>query len=77
DDRLFRRLRIRYPDGRPEEERYALAIEDEYFGIIVNNDEYRICRLSKFSNGSAFMEWEDGSGRRIVFERLPQAAYYA
>jgi len=77
DDRLFRRLRIRHRDGRREEERYALAVEDEYFGIILNDAEYRIRRLSKFSNGSAFMEWEDKSGRLIVFERLPQAASYA
>lgn len=77
DDRLFRRLRIRHRDNRPEEDRYALAIEDECCWIVLDNGEYFIRRLAKFGNGSAFMEWEDKAGGRIVFERLPQAANYA
>lgn len=73
DDRLFREVHVRHPDGRPEDGRYALTVEDDYCGIVVNDDEFRIRRLAKFRDGSAFMEWEDRIGARILFERLPQA----
>ncbi|HET6252625.1 MAG TPA: hypothetical protein VFE32_01060 [Puia sp.] len=77
DDRLFRQLHVQRRDGRPEEARYALTLEGEYCGIFVNNDEFLIRRLAKFSDGSAFMEWEDRAGGRILFERLPGAEGYA
>jgi hypothetical protein len=77
DDRLFRGLHVRHPDGRPEEGRYALTVEEEYCGILLNNDEFKIRRLAKFSDGSAFMEWEDRAGGRILLERVSEEEGYA
>lgn len=77
DDRLFRELHVRHRDGRPEDGRYALTVEKEYCGILLNNDEFKIRRLAKFSDGSAFMEWEDRAGARILLERLSPDAGYA
>jgi hypothetical protein len=77
DDRLFRGLHVRHRDGRPEDGRYALTVEEEYCGILLNGDKFKIRRLAKFSDGSAFMEWEDRVGARIFLERLPQAEAYA
>jgi len=70
DDRLFRELRVRHREGKPEEGRYALTVEDEFCGILLNEDEFIVRRLAKFSDGSAFMEWEDRTGGRILFERV-------
>jgi hypothetical protein len=77
DDRLFRGLQVRHQDGHPEDGRYALTVEAQYCGILLNEDEFIIRRLAKFSDGSAFMEWEDQSGARILFERLTEDAGYA
>jgi hypothetical protein len=74
DDRLFRELHVRHADGQPEDARYALAVEEDYCAIVLNADEFIIRRLAKFSDGSAFMEWEDKAGGRIVFERVAEAA---
>jgi hypothetical protein len=74
DERLFRELYVRHADGKPEAARYALTIEDEYCGILLNEDEFIVRQLVKHSDGSAFMEWEDPAGGRIFFERLPKAA---
>ncbi|HTR31083.1 MAG TPA: hypothetical protein VMH27_17550 [Puia sp.] len=73
DGRLFRDLHVRHPDGRMEEIRYALTVEDDYCGILLNQEEFKVRRLSKFADGAAIMEWEDRAGRRIVFERYPAA----
>jgi hypothetical protein len=54
-----------------------LTVEAQYCGILLNEDEFIIRRLAKFSDGSAFMEWEDQAGARILFERLTEAAGYA
>jgi hypothetical protein len=77
DDRLFRELQVKHRDGRPENARYALTVEEECCGILLNNDEFKIRRLAKFSDGSAFMEWEDRAGGRILFERLSPDTGYA
>jgi hypothetical protein len=77
DYRLFRELHVRHPDGSPEDGRYALTLEEDYCGILLNEDEFIIRRLAKFSDGSAFMEWEDRAGGQILLERLPHAAAYA
>ena len=77
DDRLFRELHVRHRDGRPEDGRYALTVEEEYFGILLNEDEFKIRRLAKFSDGSAFMEWEDRAGGRILLERVSEEEGYA
>lgn len=70
DDRLFRELYVQHPDGKPEEARYALAIKDDYCGLYINEDEFIVRRLAKFSDGSAIMEWEDRAGGKILFERV-------
>lgn len=77
DDRLFRGLRVRHRDGQPEDGRYALTLEGEYCGILLDGHEFKIRRLAKFHDGSAFMEWEDRTGGRIFLERLPEAGAYA
>lgn len=77
DERLFRELYVLHKDGKREDMRYALTIEEDYFGILLNDETFIIRKLAKYSDGSAFMEWEDRIGARIVFERLPQAASYA
>ena len=77
DDRLFRELHVRHRDGRPEDARYALTVEEDYCGILLNDDEFIVRRLAKFSDGSAFMEWEDRAGGRILLERLPGESSYA
>jgi hypothetical protein len=74
DERLFRELYVRHGDGKPEAARYALTIEADYCGILLNEDEFIVLRLAKYGDGSAFMEWEDKAGGRIIFERLPNAA---
>jgi hypothetical protein len=76
EERLFRELYVRHADGKPETLRYALTIEADYCGILLNEDEFIIRRLAKYNDGTAFMEWEDGAGGRIFFERLPQAAWH-
>ena len=77
DERLFRELHVRHRDGQPEEARYALTLEGDYCGIMLNNEEFVILRLAKYGDGSALMEWEDRAGGRIVLERLPQGGSYA
>lgn len=77
EDRLYRGVRVRHRDGRPEDGRYALTLEENYCGILLNGKKFKIRRLAKFADGSAFMEWEDWMGRKIVLERLPEAAGHA
>jgi len=77
NDRLFGELHVKHRDGRPEDGRYALTVEEEYCGILLNDDEFKIRRLAKFSDGSAFMEWEDRAGGLILFERLSPDMGYA
>ena len=77
DERLFRKLHVRHREGQPEDVKYALTLEDDYCGILLDGDEFRIRRLAKFSDGSAFMEWEDKAGGRILFERVQQEMGFA
>jgi hypothetical protein len=74
DERMFRDLHIRLRDGKSMSLRYALTIEDDYCGVMLNDDEFIVRRLAKHSDGSAQMEWEDSAGGLITFDRLPQAA---
>ena len=76
DERMFRQLHVRHADGRTEDTRFALTLEDDYCGILLNTEEFIVRRLAKFSDGSAFMEWENPAGGRIVLERLPGAESY-
>jgi hypothetical protein len=77
DERLFRQLYVRHPGKPPQSLLYALTIEDDYCGILLNEDEFIVRRLVKHSDGSAMMEWEDSAGGLIVFEKLPQAMGHA
>ena len=77
DERMFRDLHIRRADGQPMSLRYALTIEEDYCGIMLNDDEFIVRRLVKHSDGSAMMEWQDSAGGLIVFDKLPQAAWRA
>jgi hypothetical protein len=77
DERMFRDLHIRRSDGQPMSLRYALTIEEDYCGIMLNDDEFIVRRLVKHSDGSAMMEWQDSAGGLIVFDKLPQAAWRA
>lgn len=74
DERLFRQVYIRHPKGGEEAAGYALTLEDDYCGILVDGQRYIVRRLAKFSDGAAEMEWEDRAGGRIVFQRLRQDA---
>ena len=69
DERLFRQLYIRRPGAQPQSLQYALTIEDDYFGIMLNEEEFVVRQLVKHSDGSAMMEWEDKAGLSIVFEK--------
>jgi hypothetical protein len=73
DERMFRDLLIRRKEGQPMTLRYALTIEEDYCGIMLNDDEFIVLRLDKHEDGSAFMEWQDSAGGLIVFDKLPQA----
>jgi hypothetical protein len=77
DERMFRDLHIRRSEGQPMSLRYALTIEEDYCGIMLNDDEFIVRRLVKHSDGSAMMEWQDSAGGLIVFDKLPQAAWRA
>ena len=69
DERLFRQLYIRRRGAQPQSLQYALTIEDDYFGIMLNEEEFVVRQLVKHSDGSAMMEWEDKAGLSIVFEK--------
>jgi hypothetical protein len=70
DERLFRELLIRHSSGgQPESRQYALAIEDDYCSLVIDDQEYIVRRIVKKEDGSAFMEWEDSRGRRIELNR--------
>ena len=70
DERLFRQLYIRHAGAQPQSLRYALTIEDDYCGIMLNDEEFIVRQLVKHSDGSAMMEWESRAGLSIVFEKM-------
>jgi hypothetical protein len=68
DERLFRQLDIRHvAGGQPESFQYALTIENDYFGLLIGDQEYIVRQITKREDGSAYMEWEDSKGKRIEF----------
>ena len=73
DERLFRDLHVRRKGGQTMSLRYALTIEEDYCGVMLNDDEFIVRRLVKHEDGSAMMEWQDSAGGLIVFDKLPQA----
>src|ERR1700761_7441856 len=62
DERLFRELRVRHANGQQESLRYALTIEEDYCGILLNMDEFIVRRLTKQGNGAVLMEWTNSAG---------------
>jgi len=81
DERLFRELKIRHKDDSsskaastskgesPLSVQYALTIEDDYCGILLDTEEFIVIRLDKHSDGSAQMEWRDKVNSLIEFEK--------
>ena len=70
DERLFRQLYISHPgEPVPEYFQYALAIMEDYCGLLIGDEEFIIRELDKKEDGSVYMEWEDRLGKRIGFER--------
>jgi hypothetical protein len=68
DERLFRQLDIRHSSGnQPESLQYALTIEDDYFGLLIGDQEYIVRQITKKEDDSAYMEWEDSKGKKIEF----------
>jgi hypothetical protein len=71
DERLFRELKIRHKDGSSISVQYALTIEDDYCGILLDTDEFIVLRLDKHPDGPVQMEWRDKVNSLIDFEKRP------
>jgi hypothetical protein len=69
DERLFRELKIRHKDGSLLSAQYALTIEDDYCGILLDTDEFIVLRLDKHLDGSIQMEWQDRENGITEFEK--------
>jgi hypothetical protein len=70
EERLFRELDIRHASGGAAEARqYALAIEGDYFSLVIDDKEYIVRQIVKKEDGSAYMQWEDAAGATIEFTR--------
>jgi hypothetical protein len=73
DERLFKELYISHPpDKERRAYRYALTIEGDYCGILVDDQEFVITSITKNADGSASMEWADKAGE--VFLTFDHAA---
>jgi hypothetical protein len=74
DERLFKQLVIRHaapvtdpPAAAPvESTKWALAIKDDYFGIIVGNYEFIISEIGRRKDGVMTMTWEAANGVMII-----------
>ena len=70
DERLFKELYISHPpDKERRAYRYALTIEGDYCGILVDDREFVIISITKNADGSASMQWADKAGLSLEFER--------
>ena len=74
DERLFRELKIRHKDnstrdGYPLSVQYALTIEEDYCGILIDTDEFIVLRLDKHADGKVQMEWQDRENGIVEFEK--------
>ena len=70
DERLFKELYISHPPATERKAfRYALTIEGDYCGIIVDQEEFIITSIDKQADGSASMQWADRAGLTIEFQR--------
>jgi hypothetical protein len=69
DERLFKQLDVVH-DGKTTAYRYALAIEDDYCSVVVDDQEFVILSLTKHEDGSASMQWSSQAGLVIEFDRV-------
>jgi hypothetical protein len=69
DGRLFKQLNVVH-DGQTKSYQYALAIEDDYCSIVVDEEQFVVLSLTKKEDGSAAMEWSTQEGLVIVFDRV-------
>ena len=70
DERLFKELYIAGPDGtHPQKLAYAVTIEDDYFGILVGDQEFIVTSITRHPDGSMDMEWKDRVNTLISFHR--------
>ncbi len=69
DERLFKELTI-VKDGRIRSHQYALAIEDDYCGIVVDDEHFIVVSLTKKQDGSAAMQWSSQAGFVIDFDHV-------
>jgi hypothetical protein len=74
DERLFKQLDVLH-DGQTKTYRYALAIEDDYCSVVVDDQQFVILSLTKREDGSASMEWSSQVGLVIEFSHAPQARH--
>jgi len=73
DERLFKQLDVLH-DGQTKSYRYALAIEDDYCSIVVDDQQFVILSLTKHEDESAFMQWSSQVGLVIEFDRAADRA---
>ena len=73
DERLFKQLDVLH-DGQTKSYRYALAIEDDYCSIVVDDQQFVILSLTKHEDESAFMQWSSQVGVVIEFDRAADRA---
>lgn len=70
DERLFKELYITEPGGtQPVKLPYAVTIEDDYFGVLVDDQEFTITSITRHPDGSMDMEWKDRVNTLIPFHR--------
>jgi hypothetical protein len=69
DERLFKQLNVLH-DGQTKSYLYALAIEDDYCSIVVDDEQFVILSLTKSEDGSASMQWSSQVGLVIEFNRV-------
>lgn len=69
DERLFKQLNVVH-DGVSKSYQYALAIEDDYCSIVVDDEQFVVLSLTKNEDGSASMQWSSQEGLVIEFDRV-------
>jgi hypothetical protein len=73
DERLFKQVNVVH-DGQTKSYQYALAIEDDYCSIVIDDQQFAILSLTKREDGSASMQWSSQVGLVIEFTRVLPAA---
>jgi hypothetical protein len=73
DERLFKQVNVVH-DGQTTSYQYALAIEDDYCSIVIDDQQFAILSLTNREDGSASMQWSSQVGLVIEFTRVLPAA---